>query len=205
MAGRPRERALALELDQRTRLYFEDDEHTVLDFVCAWLADGKTLRALGNELSDKVNLDLTYDHIMRYLGKHFDRDEVRARLAEAREQGAYALADDAIEDALGLACKDDAPIVRVRNDARHWTAQRWNRRELGESKPGVNVTLNVGTLHLDAMRQRNVEAARTPALPAALHARSSLVGGATDGLADGGSAIADAIVIDPADVSIEES
>lgn len=198
---------MVLELEQRTRLYFEDDEHTVLDYVCAWQAGGNTLKRLAVEISEDTKLDPPIDSgtIRRWLNRTYDRDELDERLAEARELGAHALVDAALDDAEEIDDTAAAKIVRVRNDARHWTAERWNRRELGQSKPGVNVTLNVGTLHLDAMRQRNAEAARTPSTRDVPRARSSLLGGATDGLAEGGSAIADAIVIDPADVSIEES
>jgi hypothetical protein len=204
LAGRPRERALVLELEQRARVHFEGEPHTILDYVCEWLADGKTMRALGNELSDKVNLDLSHAHIMAALTRHFDKAEVTERLAEARERGAYAMVDDAVEDAVRVKHKDDVPAVRVRNDARFWTAQRFNRRNLGEPKPGVNVTLNVAALHLDAMRQRSTERvseAESPMRVRSIDQRSLM----DESTVDESGAIAGAIVEDAQVLSIEDT
>lgn len=194
MAGQPRKRALALELEQRTRAHFEDDEHTALDFVVEWQASGKTLRALAAEISEDARLDpeLEPAAIGRYLRNAFDRGEVDARLAEARERAAFVLVEDALDDALELSDKDLAPVVRVRNDARFWTAERYARNQFGAQK-GANVVVNIGTLHLDAMRQRSLEAGKEGAGVRPALARSSVLHSDTDEV---GSAIASAIDVE---------
>lgn len=201
---------MVLELEQRTRLHFEDNDHDVLDYICEWQAAGKTLIALANEISDDESINPPIDGrtIRRWLDRKFDKQEVEERLAEAREAGAYAMVDAALHDAEQLTDKDQAPVVRVRNDARFWTAQRFNRRQLGEPKAGVSLTLNVGSLHLDAMRQRSIEAAKEGSPVGTAHARSLAVchndTGGGEG-AEGGGAIASAITQDAEVVSIEDT
>jgi len=164
---------MVLELEQRTRLHFEDTEHTVLDYVCEWHASGKTMRALAAEITDDTGLEppLEGRAIQSYLFRAFDKREVQDRIADAREIGAHVMVEMALDDAETLTDKDQAPIVRVRNDARFWTAARYNKRELGDQK-NIGVTINVQTLHLDALRQRNAERVKAQALESDAHARS---------------------------------
>lgn len=200
MAGRPRERLMVIELELRTREHFEDNEHSVLDFVCSWQEQGRTLNSLARQIAAKLDIALDPENITRWLYRAFDRETVVRRLAEAREAGAYALVDQALDDAEQIKHKDQAPVVRVRNDARFWTAQRFNRRELGDPKPGVSVTLNVASLHLDAMRQRSTE--RVSEVEPGARARSVVCHHDTH--ADQ-PAIAGAIVEDAQIISIDDS
>lgn len=163
---------MLLELEKRTRLHFEDGDHTILDFLCDWTAGGRTLTKLARELSNALDLEIGVEQLTRWLYRTHDRADVVARLAEAREQGAHAMVGHALDDAEGITDKDQASVIRVRNDARFWTATRFNRRELGEQKAGVQINLSVGSLHLDAMRQRSVEAGHEGATPLPAGARS---------------------------------
>lgn len=198
---------MVLELEQRTRLFFEDNEHTVLDYVCEWQAQGETLVRLVAEISEdaKINPPLDPGAVRRWLNRHFDPDVVADRLAEARERGAHVLAEVSITEAVDNTNKDMAPVIRVRNDARHWAAERWNKRELGQQKAGVSLTLNVGSLHLDAMRTRALEAAKERAPAQTAQARSLAIGVGGIGADDGGGAIANAIVTDAEIISDDES
>jgi len=97
------------------------------------------------------------------------QDPERSQLVnEARTAGADAMVDE------GLNLVDSAPTDRdaiqkakVRADLRLRIAGLVARERWGEQKQAVNVSVNVNSLHVDALRHRVVEASRP--LAAALH------------------------------------
>lgn len=159
MAGQPRKRAMILDLERRTREHFEDNEHTVLDYVEAWTENGDTLVKLADDIAESAaeGKDLTPAQITRYLNSTFGEVQVKARLDLARQRGAHMLVERRQEDISSVTDKDDVPAEKLRNDMSIWLAGKWNRAELGEQRANVQVQVNVGQLHLDAMRLRNVE------------------------------------------------
>jgi hypothetical protein len=159
MAGQPRKRAMILELEQRTRSYFEDDEHTVLDYVVAWTEEGGTLVKLAAEIAEDVRecKDLTSGQISTYLRSVFGEAQVKPRLDLARARGAHALAEKNLEATQLVKFKDDVPAAKLKSDQVAWIAGKWNRPDFGEPRAGMNVNINIAQLHLDAMRQRNVQ------------------------------------------------
>jgi hypothetical protein len=169
VAGQPRKRAMILALDQRTRIHFEDDEHTSLDYVDQWISGGGTLIQLAREIEedDSAAAGLLAQHITRYLHSIFGEAAVTARIQLARQRGAHALVEKNLDTADTVKGKDDVPAAKLQIDTRAWLAGKWNRPELGESKAGVNVQINVAQLHVDAMRKRAVNMHVTlPELPA---------------------------------------
>lgn len=88
------------------------------------------------------------------------------RFRRARETASHKLVEDALTIAdAGLsveaaACTPgadnqnipDAARDKLRVATRHWTAARWNRADYGESKAPL-VEINLGTLHIDALRR----------------------------------------------------
>lgn len=163
MAGQPRKRALIAELEKRTRDRFEDGEHTLLDYVADW-CETKTLKSLASELAEDNELlkALESRAITHMLRLKFGADTVDQRLLAARRQMAANLVEDAIDDAARLpADKDEVARMRAVNDVRFWTAERYNREAFGQPKQ-QGVVINIGTLHLDAMRRRVVEAPASP-------------------------------------------
>jgi len=89
--------------------------------------------------------------------EHGDRIE---RYKRAREIASHRLVQDAltiadaglaVEPAPGMVQISDPARDKLRIQARQWTASRWNRETYGEQK-GAQVTINLGTLHLDALR-----------------------------------------------------
>jgi hypothetical protein len=160
LAGQPRKRALALELEQRTRSRFEDTEHTLLDYVVDWVEGGGTIVGLGRELEEQVPelKGLASSAIRKLLCAKYSEDQVNTRLDNARRGRAETLVESALDDALQVKPDRDAIArLRVLNDARYWTAERDNRERFGQPKQQA-VVINIGSLHLDAMRQRTIEA-----------------------------------------------
>lgn len=80
---------------------------------------------------------------------------VEQALARAREIGASGLAeeagailDDVRED------RDAIAKAKARSEFRVWLASRWNREQYDAKAPQTAVTLNLGSLHLSALRER---------------------------------------------------
>jgi hypothetical protein len=177
MAGQPRKRALALELEQRTRLRFEDDEHTMLDYVADW-CEGGTLVGLAADIAGggldpetdeprqkhAILGDLKGSQISKLLASKYGSDVVQQRLDASRRIFAGELVETAIEDATNVAADRDAIAkLRVQNDARFWAAERFNRERFGQPKQ-QGVVINIGSLHIDAMRRRTIAPSSTPQL-----------------------------------------
>lgn len=70
--------------------------------------------------------------------------------ARAREVAADQLAVDALE--IADAETGDVARDRLRVDVRKWLASKWNRQQYGDDKGGVAVQLNLGDLHLQAVK-----------------------------------------------------
>jgi transposase-like protein len=89
------------------------------------------------------------------LYKWRDRDAERIR---GWEQAVKGSADARVEQASEILdeCEPENPSVvalaRARSDDRKWLASKLNREKYGEAS-GPAVTINVGSLHLDALRQ----------------------------------------------------
>jgi len=82
------------------------------------------------------------------------RDPERKRVyGEMRQAMADGMVDEALMIADG-ATPDSLAVDRERIKIRTWLAERWNREEYGApSQAPVGVTLNVGELHLTALKQ----------------------------------------------------
>lgn len=94
---------------------------------------------------------------MLYLWIDMDRDRRRRLLQEARERSADAHAEDGLEILDGLEAEmavTSAEVQRANSRAnyRKWLAGVRNREAYGEPKAGVDVNVNIGSLHLDALR-----------------------------------------------------
>lgn len=195
MAGRPKRRAMIEELERLTKDYFDEETstHTHLDYVAAQTENGLTLTELAENITGRVQTEISREMLSTYLRSAFSDTE--ARLTEARAFASHTLVEQAIKYV-------DAPAYSTvavsraasRARARQWTAERWNAREMGQNKQ-AGVTFNIGALHLSALRMTNTELtnALTPnALiadsasgPRITGARVSLDAGVADGRVDG--------------------
>jgi hypothetical protein len=150
MAGQPLKQALIRALEQRTRQLFEDEpEATHLDYVENWQAAGKTINALGAEISTP-GFDIDGEFIGRYLRKAFGSETTIERLKRARERGAERMVDKAL-DVADKADEDNVQVSRLQVATLQWTAERWNRDQFASNAKG-SVTINIGQLSLEAMR-----------------------------------------------------
>ncbi len=165
MAGRPKRRALVHELTKRAADECEDGT-AHLEYVMRWIEEGKTLNELSRLISDDAREDISGIYITRYLTSAYP--EYAVKMAEARALGAFAMVDEArdIVDALdeGEVDRNDIAVARARSDVRLWTAERFNRKDLGNQKEGVNVNITINSLHLDALRARAITANMTAAI-----------------------------------------
>lgn len=160
MAGRPKRRVLMGELERRTREEFADESGeciaTHLDYAVSWVASGKTIRALAEDIAATLGESMSREFVSRYFHTAFG-DEANQRLTEARARGAHALVEEA------QAIVDAAPEQRealqkakMRADMRTWLSERWNREEFGAPK-GAHLQIDVAQLHINAMRAHSVK------------------------------------------------
>lgn len=147
------------ELERRTRAEFEDAEATHLDYVEAWVASGKTLLNLAADISKQIGFTIMSDPLSRYLRDTFGDDEAGARLSRARARAAHILAEETIELS-DEANEDNHQAKRLQVQARQWITEKWNRAEFGQ-KAGADLVLNIGTLHLGALRIKQPDAIAT--------------------------------------------
>jgi len=82
----------------------------------------------------------------------------KEQIAAARREAAYVLLDYSIQIADEPA-NDSASVQRnrLRSDVRLRTAALWNREDLGD-RSGATMKINIGALHIEAMRARTLQA-----------------------------------------------
>lgn len=80
--------------------------------------------------------------------------ERQCQFEEARKIAAHGLIEDADEllEKEKPVTSGEAQHLRMRIEQMRWKASRFNREEYGEDREKLNVELNIGQLHLDALR-----------------------------------------------------
>ena len=147
MAGRPKRR----EMLQKIEVKAAEADMTLAEFVYDFVASGRTLV----DLADHTGYSRS--HISRHLN---NIPEVREALERARLEAADALAEQTIKLADDLAARLDRgeevkneriAVLREQTSGRKWWAATANPGRYG--KPDTNITINLGDLHLDALRK----------------------------------------------------
>lgn len=174
MAGQPKKRAMIAELSRRA---LEDlgDAEAHLEYVVDWVKSGKTVVELASSISARLGSeieiggeifrDINARMISKYLITKWP-DTAGAALAAARREGAHGLVAEAMQIADDVkADREDIAKAKLRVDTRLWAAERWNRDELGKA-PEVQLNVNLNSLHLDAMRVKQIPAKATAELSA---------------------------------------
>lgn len=106
------------------------------------LAEGKGVERVAGELG------LVRGALRTWL----DAPERADAFIRARARAADHLAHEALEIADGAGGGDgDVSRDRLRVDTRKWLAGKWNAQQYGDSK-GAQVTINLGDLHLQAVK-----------------------------------------------------
>lgn len=186
MAGRPKRRAMIAELERLAR---EDEQESVLAFVLEWTKSGRTMLQLAEKISEGIESEVmrgTLDTYVRTLAP-----DATEQLRDARKIGAHGMLEESIDVTDKAGDKDQAAVARGKASSRQWAAERWNREEMGQPKPGAGLTININTLHLDALRARVIE--EVTGGDEVMHARVQTVDAEVLELGEGESAIASAI------------
>jgi hypothetical protein len=158
MAGQPRKRAMIAELERRAAAF---DDATVLEYAVDWIGSGKSITELADDISD------TLGHGDEYVTRHMLSKYLNAlpggaqALAEARGEGAHGLAESGIkmvDEAADSGSKEQIAGAKSAADFRLRMAGHWNRADYAPQQNGqVNVQVNFGQQHLDALRRRSVQ------------------------------------------------
>ena len=147
MAGRPQRR----EMLKKIEVAAEAAKMSMADFVYDYVASGKTLAQLADEVG------YSRSHISRHLN---NIPEVKEALEKARIEGADAVAEQTIKLADDIAARMDngedvknerIAVLREQTSSRKWWAATANPGRYG--KPDTSITINLGDLHLDALRK----------------------------------------------------
>lgn len=169
------------ELERRTRQMFvhedgaPDSAPTHLDYVEMWVASGQTLNRLAFVMAQETGDEaIVRAMLSKYLTAEFEN--AQTRLEAARREGAHAMAEDTMDIADEIALGPmDVGRQRNRIAARQWYAEKSNRAEFGQSRPGITVELNVRELHLSALRAHSVSLAAGRAEQQAISATSRTI------------------------------
>lgn len=148
MAGQPMKRSLFTGIEEMAKLASLDEgrEITGPEFVYEWIVGGGTLSSLAEDLqinrgfvSRKLNADAAY----------------RKALEDGRRDAAFTMADESMEIAENMG-RTDTTMVQVaagreQIKVRQWLAGVYNADRFAPK--GNNVTINIGDMHLDALRK----------------------------------------------------
>lgn len=150
MAGRPVLRKMRQDIERAGGI----------GYICTLIADGYTMKRIGQRFG--VSRQLIYHYIN-------EDEERRRRFDEARAASADTLIDDTLEDL-------EAPLppgagsaeVALRNSRanfKKWLAGIRNDLYSPKTGEGVNVNVNLGTQHLDALMKRGVSKLEAEEIP----------------------------------------
>jgi hypothetical protein len=145
-------------LDRLTTRAAAEELDTALDYVTQHLANGGIVLDIAKSLSGELKFPVSSATINRALGMESgDDNAVQSALSSARKLGATASVEEArqIADDVELD-KDHIAKAKLRSEIRTWTAERFNREQFGATK-AQPVAINIGTLHIDALRLVNTD------------------------------------------------
>lgn len=152
MAGQPMKKGLFNGIENMAKIASLDEgrEITGPEFVYEWIVGGGTLSSLAEDLQ------ISRGFVSRKLNAN---PEYRRALDDARRDAAYTMADESLEIAENMG-RTDTTMVQVaagreQIKVRQWLAGVYNADRFAPK--GNNVTINIGDMHLDALRKvRNV-------------------------------------------------
>ncbi len=125
-----------------------------LDWVLERISDGDTMIEVSETLTRHAMTPITRSMVDRWVNA---QPEGATRIAGAREASALALVERAsVMVHRELGDKDDVPVARLRMEEMHKRAG-WFDRQFSQHRGGAEVTINIGTVHLDALRTRSRE------------------------------------------------
>jgi len=170
MAGRQKPKRIVTLLGRLAEEELDLDSPNALDYAVAWLADGKTVQQLADHLTKLAGEPVHRGWLTPVLLKLAPNAE--QQMNDARRRSSHALVEDAqaiVDTAAAEPTREGIAAAKVQADIRTWRAARYNRETFGD-KATHSVEINLGQLHLDALRQRGarqaeLQASATLALP----------------------------------------
>src|SRR6266550_9017549 len=124
------------------------------------IASGETVADVSRTLVRPDGQPISRAFLSRLL--HADAERSQAVL-KARDEGADAMVDEGLHLVDSASQERDAiQKARVQADMRLKVAGLVSRERWGESKQAVNVSVNVASLHVDALRHRKIIEASRP-------------------------------------------
>ena len=119
-------------------------------------------RGMGTDLGarrrrrNQTSLAKSFAVTQGFFSRVMHKDPLRVvAFREAKKQAATYYAErqqDVIDEA--PVERDAIAKAREQAGALRWSAKAWDRERFGDPVPGIDVTFNVGQLHLDALRHR---------------------------------------------------
>lgn len=132
----------------KKRILSDVEKNGGADWLYDQIASGVTVAALARE----------YGCSRSYLSRALNaNEEYRKILAEARVEAADALVESGLEMVDGLnehSTSNEIAATREKVNYRKFMAGALNQSKYG-TRPQTNVTLNIGDMHLDALRKFN--------------------------------------------------
>lgn len=151
MASRPHLQNLSAQIEQL------GGEDWVFDQIAA----ATPMREIAGHFTNPETGE-AYSRQMVYAWIHAGGEEREKKWDEAKEIAAYIHAEEAGEvlDGARVINSAEASLVKARSEYRKWLAQKFNRRTFGDDAGSkVDLQLNIGQLHLDALRAANSQPA----------------------------------------------
>jgi hypothetical protein len=142
-----------------------DVEVEAIDYAEHWITNGGTMIGLAAKLQKASESDsaggyepkLEGGGLARMLRRTFGDQRVDVTLARARARGSHAMVESTHEIAdEPVLSSEDASRARNRIGTRQWSAAAYERGTFGQRGTAPVVNVNLGVLHLDAMRQRTI-------------------------------------------------
>lgn len=149
MAGQPLKQACHAALDRNEEEIFE--RLAAGEFVTNLCRD-YLQSAYEDAGKGEPNNYTFYSWLDAAPGRRERFDRVREAAADALAEESVRIVDEARED--GVASTAEATLAKEQGRARRWIASKLNRAKYGDNpNAGVNVNLDIGALHLEALRE----------------------------------------------------
>jgi hypothetical protein len=129
-----------------------------VEVILDWVAEGKTLSWVGKQFTDVKPEGVSRQLIRKYL--KLKPEWLEAFYRVRREETPHALVDEAVDIVDETEGETESAIVagaKLRADTRRWLAGTLSE-EYAPPKTG-GVQINIGTLHLDALKAKGGAAA----------------------------------------------
>lgn len=121
------------------------------DYVWAALADGLSLTDIAQEIGVR----------REWLTRWCNRPERKDRYRMVRRMGAEALVDQGLR-IVDSATPETANLAKIQADYRRWLASKSDPENWGQQDSGGGVTINLGKMHLEAVKTISANRQRQP-------------------------------------------